>query len=290
MSGLSVVIAVQHAQRNLPAIVERLDCARHPDVEFLVCHTPDDPDVPRLLPGRDNVRVIAGERGALIPHLWRDGIRAARHPAVAVTTAHCIPDERWLLRLLATDLAGAAGVGGVFENDPRADAKSWAIFMQRYAVYARPQAARTVTEIAADNAVYRREDIVRHADLLDHGFWEPSFHARFRAAGEVLRLDPELRVFHHNLYAPAQYLRQRSAHGREFGLERARRLSWPRRAALLALSPLLPLVFLRKLVAAARRAPECRARLPLALPWLCVFLLGWGWGEARGYAESLVRR
>ena len=241
-------------------------------------------------PGRANVRVLAATRGELIPHLWRDGILAARHPVVAVTTAHCIPDARWLQRLLATDLTDAAGVGGVFDNDPESDAQGWAIFMQRYAPYAPPQAARDVAEIAADNAVYRRDDILRHADLLEHGFWEPSFHARFRAAGASLRLDPGLRVVHHNRYRPAQYFEQRSAHGREFGLARAQRHAWPKRLALLALSPILPLVFLRKLLAAAWRSPQCRPRVPRALPWLCVFLLGWGWGEARGYAESLARR
>lgn len=290
MSRLSIVVAVQHAEANLPAIVERLGCERHADVEFLFCHTPDDPGVPALVPRLSHVRVLAGERGAFIPHLWRDGIRAARSPAVAVTTAHCIPDGQWVERLLATSLADAAGVGGIFDNDPAADARAWAIFMQRYAVYSPPQAARAVHEIAADNAVYRRDDIVRHADLLDHGFWEPSFHARFRAAGDALRIDPGLRVFHHNRYAPGEYLRQRSGHGREFGLARARRLAWPMRVALLALSPVLPLVFLRKLIAGARRSPQCRPHVARAFPWLCLFLAGWGWGEARGYAASLVSR
>ena len=120
--------------------------------------------------------------------------------------------------------------------------------------------------------------------------WEPSFHARFRAAGAYLRLEPRLRVVHHNLYSARQFFRQRSAHGREFGLERAARLAPLRRVVLLAVSPILPFVFLRKILANGRRNASCRPQLGRALPWLCFFLLGWGWGEARGYAESLARR
>ena len=288
--SLSVVIAVQFAQQNLPEIVQRLACGRHPEVEFLVCHTNADPEVPRLLAHQPNVRLLQGPAGSLIPHLWRDGILAARHATVAVTTAHCIPDGDWLQCLLQADLRSAAGVGGVIENHPDSDARGWAIFLLRYIAYAPPQAARQLEEIAADNAVYRRADILRHPDLLQKGFWEPLFHARFRAAGEVLVLEPRLRVIHRNRYGAWQFFGQRLAHGREFGLARAARMRWFRRMLLTAASPLLPLVFLRKIVAAARRHPRHGRQLRRAFPWLLFFLLGWGLGEARGYVESLVRR
>jgi hypothetical protein len=288
--SLSVVIAVQMAQQNLPEIMRRLACERHPEVEFLVCHTDADPDVPRLLERGENIRVLPGAPGSLIPHLWRDGILAARNATVAVTTAHCIPDEEWLQCLLGADLRDVVGIGGVFENHPKSDAKGWAIFLQRYASFAPPQHARRIDEIAADNAVYRRTDVLQHRDLLQHGFWEPSFHARFRAAGLYLALEPRLRVIHHNRYGARQFFGQRFAHGREFGLARAARLPMFKRFLLLALSPLLPLVFLRKIVAAAIRLPRYRWQTPLALPWLLFFLFGWGLGEARGYLESIARR
>jgi hypothetical protein len=289
-SSLSVVIAVHMAQQNLPAILRRLACERHPEVEFLVCYTDTDPDVPRLLGGQGNVRALLGLPGSLIPQLWRDGILAAHHEVVAITTAHCIPDEHWLQCLLQVNFQGAAGIGGVIENDPDSDAKGWAIFMQRYVSFAPPQAARQVEEIAADNAVYRRTEILRHRDLLQKGFWEPSFHARFRSAGFSLVLEPRLRVIHHNCYSARQFFGQRFAHGREFGLARAGRLAMFKRLLLLALSPLLPLVFLRKIVTAATRPPQCRRQIPRAFPWLLFFLSGWGLGEACGYLESIVRR
>ncbi len=284
---LSVVIAVQHAEDNLDAILHSLEPAAHPDVEFLFCYTDADPATRQRIAGADNMRVLRGQVGSLIPHLWRDGIEAARGETVAITTAHCIPDRQWVDALLRLRLNGAAGIGGVIDNDPRSDAKAWAIFMQRYISYAPPRQAGEVAEIAADNAVYRRADIMEHADLLTRGFWEPSFHAHFRAAGKRLRLEPTLRVLHRNRYTATQFFAQRFAHGREFGLARAARLGMAQRFALIALAPVLPVVFLRKIVRAVRAHGAYVTRLPRAWFWLLFFLLGWGMGEARGYLASL---
>lgn len=287
--ALSVVVAVRDAQANLPAILERLACESHPQVEFLVGYTGRDPDVPRLVPAKGNVRVFEAPPGSLIPHLWRDGIRAAAAERVAVTTAHCIPSEGWVASLLATDLREVAGVGGTIENDPRSGAMGWAIHIQRYAAYSPPQGARRVEDIAADNAVYRRADIVGHADLLAEGFFEPQFHARFRAAGAGLALDPRIRVTHRNRYRASTFFGQRYEHGRQFGAARAQALPASRRLVLALASPVLPLVFLGKIVRNARRHEVLRRHWVRALPWLGFFLLGWGLGEARGYVESLKR-
>ena len=100
---LSVVIAVQHAQDNLPVIMEHLSPLRHADVEFLVCHTQADPNTSTLLPKATNVRTLCGDRDNLIPHLWRDGIIAAQGTYVATLTAHCVPAPDWLTCLRRLD-------------------------------------------------------------------------------------------------------------------------------------------------------------------------------------------
>lgn len=287
---LSVIVAVQHAQQNLTEILRALDCARHPEVEFLFCYTDADPDVPSLLAGEGTIRLVHGAPGSLIPQLWRDGILAAQGEYVAMTTAHCIPDGDWLQYLEQANWDGLAVIGGVIENHPESTARDWAVYLLRYVSFAPPQIARRVHEIAADNAVYRRALIQQQEDLMQEGFWEPSFHARFRAAGFGLMLDPGLRVIHRNRYTSGQFFGQRFAHGRAFGLARANALPLLKRILLVVLSPLLPVIFLRKIVAAARRSPHTRSQLPRALPWLLFFLLGWGLGEARAYLESMVRR
>lgn len=284
---LSVVVAFEHSQQNLSGIVRNLDPASHPDVEFLFCYTDAAPEIANLAGSHDRLRLVCGHPGSLIPHLWRDGIIAATGDRIALTTAHCIPDIHWVERLKTADLSKTPAIGGVIDNDPASDARSWAIYILRYVSFAPPQAARAVLEIAADNALYRRADIMQHMDLLGKGFWEPSFHARFRTAGHKLMLDPDLRVVHHNLYSTGQFFAQRIAHGKAFGLDRAKKVSRIKHGLLIVLSPVLPLVFLNKILRSVIGNANCKSQLWSALPWLLWFLMAWGVGEALGYLSAL---
>jgi hypothetical protein len=287
---LSVVVAVQHAQENLPDILRVLRPAAHSDAEFLICYTPADPGVPSLAGVGDNIRLLCCPPGSLIPHLWRDGIRAARGERVATTTANCVPTADWVEKLESADLENVVGIGGSIENEPGSNAKARAIFLLRYASFAPPQVPREVQEVAADNALYRRADLMRHEDLLEDGFWEPSFHARFRAEGLRLAFNPSLRVVHRNRYTAGQFVSQRLAHGREFGLTRALSLPLSKRFVLTLLVAGAPLIMLLRITAAIRNKPDIRQDLPKVSFWLIVFLLSWTLGEANGYVASLRRQ
>ena len=286
---LSVIVGVQHAQKNLAEIVRAVAPALHPQVELLFCHTAADPDVPALVGSQGQIRLIAGPAGSLIPHLWRDGILVARGERVATTTAHCIPTEDWVEALIAADLENAA-YGGIIENDTNADAKARAIFLLRYSAFAPPESKHDVQELAADNALYRRSDLLRHKDLLQSGFWEPSFHSRFHADGIRLILDPTLRVIHRNRYSAREFIAQRFAHGQEFGLTRAHTQSFLRNLLLVLLAPCIIAVLINRIVSVSRRKPELRKQLKGARIWLAVFTLAWTAGETSGYVMGLRDR
>lgn len=288
--ALSVVIAVQYAQQNLSHILRQIDLERHQGVDIIVCYTDADAEVPELVRRYSNVRPVESAFGSLIPEMWRDGILSAAGSNVALTTAHCIPDEHWLENLLNQDLREVVAVGGAIDGMHDALPRDWAIFILRYLAFTKSDAALQVKEIAADNAVYRKEDILDHMDLLKNGFWEPSFHARFHACGLALRFDPALRVIHANQYTAVEFFQQRLAHGTRFGLARASQLTVFKRSALILASPILPFVFLGKIVASLHAKPKYRQRLHRALPWLLLFLLGWGLGEMWGYIKSIKGR
>jgi hypothetical protein len=286
--ALSIVVAVQHAQGNLVDIMAALRPEAYPEIEFIFCHTPAESRMRELIGCGENVRVLCGPAGTLIPEMWRDGILAARGERVATTTAHCIPHVDWVERLVAAKLDDAVAVGGLIENAFDSDAKGWAIHMLRYAAFTPPEPARETQDLAADNALYSRHAIVRHADLLARGFWEPSFHARFRAEGLSLKLEPALRVTHRNRYTAAQFAAQRLGHGYEFGRTRGNAVPWRKRLLLMLLSPGVPIVLMRRILAAGREKPTLGHHLPRASLWLMAFLLSWSLGEAAGYFTSLI--
>jgi hypothetical protein len=287
---LSIIVGVQHAQDNLPAILRALQPMARPGVELIVCHTPADPDVPTLVGNIRGVRIVCSPEGSLIPHLWRDGILAASGERVGTTTAHCIPAADWVDALLSADFGEAAVLGGTIENDPRADAKGRAIFLQRYAAFAPPQRKREIANPAADNALYRRSDLMRHHDLLLRGFWEPPFHERLRAEGLRLALDPCLKVAHHNRYSARQYMVQRLAHGREFGLARIRERPLSQRLLLVLVMPGVFPLLLSRILRRALGKPALRKQLATAWLWLPWFLLAWAAGEASGCLAGLAAR
>jgi hypothetical protein len=279
---LSIVVAVKDGASNLAALLGALKERDGNTEVILCCAGPAACD--------DDVTQFSFPAEALVPALWSEGILRARGSRVALTTAQFIPDSDWLERLHATDLRRWVGVGGAIDNDPAALARNWAIFFLRYSAFAPPVAPGETEEIAADNAVYDRAAILEHADLLREGFWEPSFHRRFRNAGKKLALDPDLVVIHHGTVPARSFARQRYLHGRAYGIERAERAGFARNALLLLSSPVVPAVLLGRIFARITGRPRYRAKLLVALPWLVRFTFAWAMGEACGYASTLFAR
>ena len=282
---LSIVVAVKDGESNLPALLEALG-GRAADTEIVICSTEPTPAVD----ARGNVTAIRLPDETLIPSLWSVGIARACGRRVALTTSQFVPRSDWLERLHRADLGHWVGIGGAIDNDPEASARNWAIFFLRYSAFAPPLKAGETDEIAADNAVYDRAAIMEHPDLLQEGFWEPSFHRRFRAAGKKLMLDPDLVVIHHGTVSARSFADQRYLHGHAYGVERAERGGIARNLLLLISSPLIAPLLLTRIVSRIAKRPAYRVKLLPAFPWLVRFTLAWALGEASGYVSALGAR
>lgn len=282
--ALTVVIAVKGGEANLGAILERLAASAPRTVEVLFCTAGPAPEA--LKPDGARHRVIEAERAALVPHLWRDGLLAAAADRVALTTAQFVPPQDWIAGLLAADLDQWAGVGGPIENEVEGNPVRWAVYFLRYWKFAPPLALGAVDEIAADNAVYDRAEVMNHPDLLARGFWEPSFHARFRADGRGLCLDERLLSLYRGHDGVGDFSRQRFAHGRAFAVTRGQAGSRAAAGAYLLATPLLPPLLIGRIMATAMRRRLHAVRFFQALPWLLVFVTAWSAGEAAGYLKT----
>lgn len=284
--ALTVIIAEEMASVNFRDIFSHLQPENYPCVEFLVC-SGSDKSLLDDVPDRQNVRIIRTHSDSRIPLLWRDGIRAAQADKVALTTAHCVPSRSWVKQLLAYPMEGnQVAVGGAVANAENDTTVGRVIYLLRYVRYTKSRPSGRAEDLAADNALYRKTDILAHDDLLEIGFWEPSFHARFLAEGKTMQFDNELLVVHKNCYGIKQFMGQRYSHGIEFGMARAKVMSFTKRLAMIALSPLIPLVFTRKIMATARRDKQFDLGLNRDMFWLLVFVLAWSVGETVGYIKK----
>ena len=283
---LSIVIAVKDGRSNVPAVLNALKRAPGNTEIILSCAGPATDVAPDK-----GATILSLSEDTLIPSLWSAGIRSAGGDRVALTTAEFVPGPHWVERVQAADLDHWVGVGGAIENDPRASAVNWAIYFLRYSAFAPPLRPGETDEIAADDAVYDRAAILEHPDLLEEGFWEPSFHRRFRAAGKKLMLDPAMVIVHHGTVSARKFASQRFLHGRAYGIERAERGSMVRNLLFLIASPMVTPLLLARIVSRIAKRPAYRGKLWPAFPWLVRFTLAWAAGETGGYVSALgVRR
>ena len=282
---LSIVIAVKDGRSNIPAVLDALRTASSKTEIILSCAGPVTD-----LAADKGITILSLPTDTLTPLLWSEGIRRSRGDRVALTTAEFVPDPRWRKRVEAADLDHWVGVGGAIDNDPEGSALNWAIYFLRYSAFAPPLRPGETDEIAADNAVYDRAAIMEDLDLLEEGFWEPSFHRRFRTAGRNLMLDPALVVVHHGTVSARSFARQRYLHGRAYGIERAQRGSVMRNLLFLIASPMVTPLLLARIVSRIARRPAYRGKLLPAFPWLVRFTLAWAAGETGGYVSALGLR
>ncbi len=279
---LSIVVAVQGGVERLNSVLGALEAQLGPDVEVLVPYAEEDHAVPELAAAYPWARLLKGAPGALIPHLWRDGIDAAHGSRVALSVVHCRPAADWVERLRRADLKRYAAIGGALDNTPGSDALGWAVFLLRYLRYGPKALPKETADLPGDNAIYDRSSLLPHSAAYRHGFWEPEIHELLLEDGKSLYFDPELLSIHANGYGTLEFASQRFHHAVRFGRSRAASMGLARRAAQIALAPAVPLIFGSKIVRGAMQRSEWRKPLVRSLPYLALFLQAWAAGELVG--------
>ncbi len=212
---------------------------------------------------------------------WRAGLDHARGRYLAILDARCPPQAGWPAAVAAA-IATQQPVffGPVICEASAADA-CMVGYLSEYVQFLPPIDAAN-REVPGNNVIFTR-DLVDDAVRSLPEFHKTFFIERVRAAGvPVARLDAAVvRYLKH--YAFGHYLRRRHAHGRQYAALRVGRFV---RARLL-LTPLLPLLRLRRLWAATRAKPAARAALLRHFAPVLLSEIAWSAGEAAGY---LTRR
>ncbi len=253
--------------------------------EVLVVDSSRDGTADEIAAGFPRIRVLRREPGRLAPELWRDGLEATDAPLVALSTTRMGPVSGWRLAMLETlEATGAAVVGGPIKPSDSygRDHVSMAIYLLRYINYLPPLIDSERIEPPGDNAVYVRDRLDGLEALWEEGFWEVEVHRALRQRGEPVVMASKGAVVHSGDGRFFPLLRQRHAHARHYGASRARRFGTADRLARIALSPVVPVVLLGRIVAAlTARGQSLRPWIP-ALPYLLPLLAAWSLGEARG--------
>jgi len=156
----------------------------------------------------------------------------------------------------------------------------------RYSKYFEYEHEQTVTDIAGDNASYKRETIAAHWETIGDGFWEPEFHRFVLASGRSLAFVPGIRVAQRASFGIRRFCAQRFSHGRHFGRDRMRGKPWIFWLASFVAAPLIPVMLLGKIGQRLTSKPSYLGPFLASLPVLLLFIVSWALGEAWGYITA----
>jgi hypothetical protein len=287
--SLSIVIAAWPDLTGLEDCLEALCRQRDPSTECIVASTLAPPE--QLVARFPWVCWSQAAPDGLIPHLWGLGMASARGDLLAITTAHFTPAPDWVraIRSAQARWPGLA-VGGRLEPPRGRSPVSWAIYFLRYSSYLRYEHEQPVPDVAGDNASYKRLVLQAFPNLLREGFWELTLHRRLWAEGQGPVFVPAIRVTQCHSFGFWAFFRQRFQHGRHFGGSRAQGWGPVRRLVAGAASPLIPVLFLSKILLRVLRSRQYLDRFLIALPALLCFLLAWSAGEGCGYLFASGQR
>ena len=224
--------------------------------------------------------MLEADTRALVPNLWANGLYQAQGDWVAFTHADCIPSPNWLNEI-ENAISDHVAVGGAIVPPPiSASRLTWALYFLRYSNFMPTRASGIVDDIAGDNAIYDREQILDCPEALTRGFWETVMHdclqskqktIYFHAPATMQFVDaPDARTIFH----------ERFLHGQHYGSTRPDNTLIKRLLRIIA----FPLIYYVLLYRTLRRIRNLHASNVLyALPAILFILLAWTLGEVSGY-------
>ena len=285
MKEISVIIASQDAKATIAKCLSSLEKQnRGGRAEIIVVDNSKDGTAKMVEEAFPTVRLIRIAEPRLLPELWAIGAKEALGKIIAFTIAHCVPDEDWLAATLRHHQSGTyAAIGGAIENAQPSPLSQWATYFCRYVTYMLPFSTHPVDQIPGDNASYKRWVLEEYAHWIESCFWETVINQRLRRAGHSLLLTPEICVFHEASSGVGAFCRQRFTHGRIFGAGRVVSVTGGRRLLYIFASPLVPFIFLAKIVRQVLQKKRHVLQFLLSLPILVLFVLCWSFGEFLGY-------
>ena len=281
---VSVVIASVESARSIASCIGSVNAALSGTrSEVIVVDASRDASADIAEQLRTGAQMIRCVPGTLTPELWAEGIARSTGRVVVLTTGHFVVGPTWVQNLAAAVEQGDTGAAGRMDLANETSVTDWAVFYLRYSEFFNEpeQPRRGVSGIPADNAAYHGDTIRRFVKTSIDGFWEVEFHRQLRGGGGSLAFVPGATARYARSFPMATIARHRFHHGRHAGAWRVS-IGERSRAAIVALSPLVPAALAVRTWRRVRSVGPHRRRFLRALPAFLVLAGMWAIGEAVG--------
>ena len=201
---LSVVIASGAGGEFLPRCLDSLRSqAASPGVEVIVvdrCGAEVSSRISKEYPYVRLLQADVSNHRPGVPELRAQGVREAKGAIVAIVEEHCVVPANWIETIRRSIQPGDAAIGGPILDDDYARLRDWVVYFSEYHNYMPPWTAGERTMLNGANIAYPREMLLKHLDVLGHGFWEVVLHPQLSKEGRF-RSVPEMGVRHTGPFA-----------------------------------------------------------------------------------------
>lgn len=244
-------------------------------------------DLAKSLGGRyPTVRFIGGPADASVFVLRTLAALPATGSTMAMLEDHAAVGPGWAQSLSTARAKGWKIFGGPIDNGEPASAYEWALYFVEYGIYLPPIPAGEASILSGVNIAYDRATLESCREIWSEVFYETDVNAALGRAGHKLYMLPDAAVSSRLRMKFWEAMDHLYTGGKHFGQFRKFHATPMKRALLVVISPLVPLVLLWRIVRLTlARQPGRWLPLLLGLPALLLLLGAWSGGEAVGYAR-----
>jgi len=283
---LSVVLATDE-YATIRAVVDRLRSQTIREEIELILVAPSASLIREGLMHRQefaNIQILEHDLSSLGPPRAA-GIRAAHAPLILIGETHTYANPEFAEAIVAAFAGPWTTVTPSFGNaNPDDGPLSWSAYLSDYGLWGDGLPAGPLERAPIHNTVYRRAALLEFGDRLEAALSrDDELWRELRSHGHTSYYEPRARLEHANVSQPGHWIRERFAIGLQVSSQRVRRWPMTKRLVYVAASVLIPVVLVRRVMPAVRRAAG-RDRLPRGTVSLVVLgMVIWGIGELAGY-------
>ena len=281
---LSVVIACTHSSRELDPVLSALRNQEGADgVEVIVADGSGDRAVDHARFQGEGAVTLRFPEGTPLPALWGAGISQSHGALIAILDDCSVPDRQWVSSILAAHESSDLVIGGAVDPSPQRSLIDWAAYFCEYGQFMLPLSGGNVSELPGNNIAFKRAALRRGTAFVEPGFWKTYWCRALQHEGVQLRSAPSMVVYDRKSYRLVPFLIRRYHHGRCFAGMRRTQLSPVMRMLYVLGTPVLPVLFMRRIAGPIMQKRRYLLRFICSLPISILAVVSWSWGECFGY-------
>jgi hypothetical protein len=283
-----VVLVGDRRERAEDCLSSILSQARLQEAEILLIECGRGTHPPLRGSEGAGVKRIEGPKPASSGLARAHAVRAAAAPIVAFLEEHVRAEPGWLGAVMEAHRSPAAAIGAVMICGNPGEGVSDAIHLMNYSEYLPSSPLREdLAMLEGHNCTYKRDVLLSYGDRLPLLMSnEPLLHWRLREDGQVLQLNPAIRVIHRNETKLRDICRGYFLWSVNFGDSRAsiQAFTWWKRWAYVLGAPAVPFVRAARMARTAYRQRNRDLFLTLLrfLPAILVAQLASALGQSVG--------